>query len=344
MTGRPDTAGRTRPGNGGTRLLHLSDGLLAARALHLVAAAGVADALAAGPRPVAELAAATRTHPDALHRLLRVLAGEDVFREVRPGVFALSPTGQYLRSDHPESVHALLAFCELVGRSFADAMHSLRTGEATFPRTYGRPFFDHLRAHPEADGLFNAGMAQVSRRDAAALVDAYDFGGARTVVDIGGGDGGLLLPVLGAFPGTDGVLFDQPHVVAAARERIAAAGLADRCRTVAGDLFGALPPGGDLYLLKWILHDWPDEEAVAILRGCRQAMGPDGRLLVIERLIPAGNHPHPAKMLDLVVLVLLGGRERTAQEYEALLDEAGLTACRVIGTASGLSILEARRA
>ncbi|MGW1838130.1 methyltransferase [Streptomyces sp. NPDC002067] len=340
------SAGRDAGGgpSGGSRLLGLSDGLLVARALHLVAAAGVADALTDRPRPVGELAAATRTHPDTLGRLLRVLAGEEVFREVEPGVFGLTETGRYLRSDHPDSVHAMLAFSELVGRSFADAMHSLRTGEATFPRTYGAPFFEFLRAQPEADRLFNAAMAQATRRDTAALIDAYDFGGARRIVDVGGGDGGLLLSLLGAFPGAGGVLFDQPHVVAAARERIGAAGLAGRCEAVAGDLFGALPPGGDLYLLKWVLHDWPDAEAVAVLRGCRQAMGTGGRLLVIERMIPRGGRPHPAKTLDLVVLVLLGGRERTVPEYEALLAEAGLSAHRVIDTGSGLSILEARPA
>jgi O-methyltransferase domain len=324
------------------RLLELSGAYVHARALHLIAEVGVADALADGPRPVAELAAVTRTHPGALHRLLRLLAGDGVVREVDPGVFQLAPPGQFLRSDHPESLRPMLVFQQRIARAYADALHSLRTGRPTFPETFGRPLFEFLRDQPELGRLFDASMAQITRVDGESVIAAYDFSGAGKIVDLAGGDASLLTAILGACPATTGLLFDQPHVLPAARRRIDAAGLADRCDVAGGDLFGPIPPGGDVYLLKWILHDWPDDKAVTILRGCREAMPPGGRLLVIEQLIPPGDAPHPSKVLDIVMLVMLGGRERTSEEYRALLAEAGLTLHHVTQTTSALSILEAR--
>ncbi|WP_217143780.1 methyltransferase [Streptomyces sp. AC627_RSS907] len=318
--------------------------MIAARTLHLVAEAGIADLLANGSQAVEQLAAASQTHPDALQRLLRLLASHGVCREVVTGVFELTDIGQHLRSDHPESVRSMLTFSGRVSQAFTDARHSLLTGTATFPESFGQPFFALLREEPEMGALFNESMAEVTRMDSAAVTEAYDFSEARRVVDLAGGDGTLLTAILEAFPSTAGVLFDQPHMAPVVRQQIDAAGLRERCEFTGGDLFGSLPQGGDVYLLKWILHDWPEPDAIAVLRGCRRAMAPDSKLLIIEHLIPPGNAPHPSKVYDVVMLVLLGGRERTREEYGKMLTEAGLTLQRVIDTGSALSIIEARPA
>lgn len=323
------------------RLLQLNFAFVQARALQLVAELGVADLLADGPRTVEDLAVATSTHPDALRRLLRALAGCDVFTEQPPHGFALTATGHHLRTDHPASVRSFVMVSGVVSPVFIEAMHSLRTGDPTFPKAFGEPFFDYLRSHPEHGALFDTAMADRARLDAAAVVDAYDFAGARRVVDVGGGNGTLLAAILHANPETTGVLFDQPHVVDAARERIGAEGLADRCAVSGGDFFSDDVPDGDVYLLRLILHDWPDDRAAAILRNCRRAMAPGDRLLIIEEVPPAGDAPHPAKINDFIMLLLLSGRERTGDEHAALLAEAGLRLTGVVGTASAVSVIEA---
>ncbi|MCP2168189.1 acetylserotonin O-methyltransferase [Goodfellowiella coeruleoviolacea] len=326
----------------GARLLALNDGFLYARALQLVVEVGVPELLADGPRAVSDLAAATGTHPDALHRVLRALASQGVFREEAAGWFALTPLGQHLRADHPGTVRSMVAFAGQVCHAFTDAMHSLRTGAPSCPETFGQPFFALLRDQPERGALFNAAMTEATVAESGAVVDAYDFATARRIIDVGGGNGALLAAILRACPDSTGVIFDQPHVAESARRRMTAAGLDGRWEVVTGDLFGEIPRGGDLYVLKWILHDWSDEQAVAILRGCRRAMGPESRLVLIERLLPADDTPHPSKALDLVMLVLLGGRERTGDGYARLLAEAGFRVSRVVATASTLSVIEAR--
>jgi SAM-dependent methyltransferase len=326
---------------GPARLLELYDNMIQARAIQIAAELGIGDHLAGGPRASGDLAAATSTHPEAMYRLLRLLAGCGVFTEVAPGRFGLTSLGAHLREDHPQSVRAIMVGGGLFARVFADAMHSVRTGAATFPQTYGEPLFTYLRHHPDQGALFNAIMADFSRLQGTAVTDVYDFTGARLIVDVGGGDGALLSAILRACPQTAGVLFDQPEVADAARKQIAAGGLADRCAVVGGDFFHDTPPGGDLYLLKWIIHDWPDPQAADILRTCRRAMSPDGRLLLIEQVVPAGDTPHPSKVMDFSMLVLLQGRERTRDEYGALLARAGFRLTRVVQTSSPVSVIEA---
>jgi hypothetical protein len=228
----------------------------------------------------------------------------------------------------------------LFGRAFSDAEYSLRTGQPAFPKTYGRPLFDYLRDSPEDGAAFTAAMAGFAATEAQEILAAYDFGAARRIVDVGGGDGTLLTAVLAANPGQTGELLDQPEVAAAARERITAAGLDGRATAAAGDFFSSVPAGGDLYLLKWIIHDWPDEQAVAILRRCRSAMAPGSRLLLIERVLPDTDAPHTSKVWDFTMLVVLGGRERTKAEYARLLSSAGLRLERVLPGAES-DLLEA---
>jgi len=323
------------------RLLEIGDGFIYASALHLAAELRLADHLARGARSAAELAEPTGTHAPSLHRLLRALAGCGVFTQDDAGRFALTEVGQALRSDHPRSVRTTVAQQgRLTVRTFQYAEHALRTGEGTFTKAFGQPVWDYLKEHPQEGADFDTAMHEHSRVELAAIVNAYDFTGAGRIVDIGGGDGTLLATVLADRPAESGVLFDLPHVVE--RNRIADAGLSDRCEIVGGDVFGELPAGGDLYTMKSVLHGWTDSEVVTILRGVRTAMKPDGRLLLIERVIPAGDAPHPSKAFDLAMLIMAGGQERTQEEYTALLAEAGFRVERVIGTESVLSIVEAR--
>jgi ketosteroid isomerase-like protein len=312
-----------------------------ARTVHLAAELRLADLLADGPRSADELALDTATQPASLYRLLRTLGGFGIVTEAA-GRFALTRLGAYLRTDHPQSVQALLAMRGLFSKAFAEADHSLRTGEPAFQRAYGLPLFTYLQQNSDKGAIFNAAMSELTQQMTRALLDGYDFGWAHHIVDIGGGDGTLLSAVLTAYPRATGTVFDQPHVLPAAQERISATGLTARCAAVAGDFFEEVPKGGDLYLLKDIIHDWQDEPSVKIFRTVRRAMNPSGRLLVIERVVPDGDDPDISKVVDFTMLVVTGGQERTRQEYADLLAEAGLRLTRVIDTPVGTSnILEA---
>ncbi|WP_411083286.1 methyltransferase [Streptomyces sp. cmx-18-6] len=327
--------------DGSLRLLELGDGLIYAAALHLAAELKVADLLAEEPRSAVELAGPAGVHAPSLHRLLRTLAGCGVFNEDSAGRFSLTETGRRLRSDHPLSVRTTLAQQgRLTARTFQYAQHALRTGEGTFTKAFGQPVWEYLKEHPEEGADFDTAMHEHSRVERAAIVKAYDFAGSGRIVDVGGGDGTLLATVLEACPGESGVLFDLPHVVE--RNRIADTGIEDRCEVVGGDIFGEIPAGGDLYTMKSVLHGWTDGEVVSILGGIRRAMKADARLLLIERVIPGGDAPHPSKAFDLAMLVMAGGQERTQEEYVGLLAEAGFQVERVIGTESSLSIVEAQ--
>lgn len=323
------------------RLLEIHQSFIRALALQLAAELGIGDLLADGSRGVDELSAATSTDPGALYRLLRMLVVCGVCTEVAPSRFGLTSTGAYLREDHLHSFRAILRINRLFGQGFADAMYSLRTGTPTFSRSFGEPFFTYLQSHPDLGAVFDKAMANMSRAENAAVIHAYDFALARTVVDVGGGTGSMLSAILLAFPATTGVLFDLPLTIDLGRERIAANKLTDRCQLVAGDFFHDLLPAGDVYLLKSIIHDWSDAEAETILHNCRKAMSPDSRLLLVEQIVPLDNSPHPSKEMDLLMLVVLGGKERTLDEYAALLDQAGFQLARVIDTESPLSLIEA---
>jgi O-methyltransferase domain len=219
-------------------------------------------------------------------------------------------------------------------------LHSLKTEETAFDSVFGKPLFPYLTEHPVAAAVFDEAMTNLTRQVTAAVVAAYDFSHFGTLVDVGGGAGTLLTGILRANPALRGVLFDLPHVAEDAQKRIAAAGLAERCAIQAGDFFPAVPQGGDAYLLRWIIHDWDDERAVTILKQCRRAMTARSKLLVVEAVIPLGNTPFFHKWIDLTMLVMLGGRERTAAEYRALFEAAGFKLTQIIPTASEMSVIE----
>jgi hypothetical protein len=323
-------------------LLQMMTGYWVSQALYVAAKLGVADLLADGPRPVEELAAATQTDARSLRRVLRALASVGVFTEASPGAVALTPLAALLRTGTPDSMRALaIMYAEEQYRAWGDILHSVQTGETAFEQQFGASYFAYLAQHPAADRVFNEAMTGWTMQLVGAVVDAYDFSPFKTVVDVGGSYGTLLAAILRSNPAARGILFDQPHVVAAAGEQLGVAGVAERCTTVGGDFFVEVPAGGDAYLLAQILHDWDDERSVAILRQCRRAMPAHGKLLVIELVLPPGEEPFFGKWLDLHMLVLLGARERTAAEYEALFQAAGFELARVVATPAGPSVVEA---
>jgi hypothetical protein len=319
------------------------DGYRITQLIYVAAKLGLADLLAAGPQSSGALAEQTGTHAPSLYRLLRALSSLGIFREEAPDRFALTALAEPLRSDVPNSVRGLAMFAgdPQSWLPWGDLIQTVITGDQAFLRIFGLDNWPYRAAHPEANAIFNGAMTSNSRRDIAAILAAYDFAPFTTVVDVGGGQGALLTGILQAYPALRGILFDQPHVVDQAAPVLDAAGVADRCTVVAGDFFEGLPPGGDAYLLRRIIHDWDDAESVAILRQCRRAMPAEGKLLLVEAVIQPPNRPDFAKLSDINMLVALGGRERTEEEFAALLAEAGFTMTQVLPTEWRSSIIEA---
>ncbi len=320
-------------------LLELAD-FFVPLTLRAVAALGVADAMADAARSVEDLAATTSTHAPSLYRALRALASKGVVREVRPGTFALAPMGELLRSDHPLSVRTACAMLPGDIMAWSQVEHSLRTGDSAFPLVHGRSYWDYLSEHPEEAERFDRSMESFTRLASPTVLGRYDWASAQTVVDVGGGNGTFLGELLVRHRHLRGVVFDQPHVVAGAHDVLEDAGVADRCHIEAGNFFQEVPEGHDIYVLKLILHDWEDDRARDILRAVRRAMRPGSRLLVIDALIPDGDGPDPGKLVDLQMLVLFGGRERTRANFDQLLASVGLRLARVVPT-KPLSIIEA---
>jgi hypothetical protein len=326
-----------------TKLLALASGYEVTQLVVVAARLGIADLLAAGPRTVDDLAAATGTHPPSLFRVLRALAGHGVFAE-EDGRFRLTPLAEPLRGDAPDSIRPHLdQIAEWGYRVWGELLHSVTTGSTAFEHLFGMTNWEYRARTPEASELFHAQMAERARVRGRILVKAQHFPDGATIVDVGGGEGTILAAILAANPTLRGVLQDLPHVVAGAPPRLAAAGVADRCQIEGGDFFVAVPRGGDAYLLAAVLHDWGDEDAIRILVSCREAMRPDSTLVLAELVVPSGNDPHVAKMLDILMLLTnVGGRERNEAEWEALLVRAGFTRSRTIGTGTPLSLIEAR--
>jgi hypothetical protein len=323
------------------RLRQMLSAYQVSQAIHAAAVLGVADKLADGPEDCEKLAALTGTHPDALCRLLRGLAGVGFFTETAPRCFALTPLAALLRSDTPDSQHALAVMLgqDWLWRPWGRLAESVRTGSSVFESEFGMPFFAYLQRQPEARAVFQKALAGATTR--AAVAENYDFSGAGTVADIGGGQGALLADILTKFPQPRGILFERPAVLAAARDPLATAGVLDRCDLIEGDFFESVCGGADTYVVSQVLHDWNDEAAQAILANCRRAMAADGRLLVVERVVPEGGPRPPGPLTDLNMLVLMGGKERTAGEYRELLANAGFRTTRILEMGEAWSLIEA---
>ncbi len=325
------------------RLQQLVWGKATTQCLFIAAKLGIADLLADGPKFVDELAAETDTNASALYRVLRLLASLDVFVELEPRQFGLTPLAELLQADAPCSFrdYAIVHGSEWYNRAWAHLLYSVETNQPAFDHACGLSLFEYMEQHPEAATDFNRSMTALSRFEAAGVCAAYDFSGCNTVVDVGGGHGRLLSDVLAAHPRLTGILFDQPSVVDTVRPQLKSSDLGARCQVVGGDFFSGVPPGGDAYLLKHIIHDWDDERCAVILRNCREAMTAGGRVLVVEGVMPPGNEPSNSKLWDVVMLALTsGGRERTEAEYTELFGKAGLTMTRVVPTNAVVSIVE----
>jgi hypothetical protein len=325
-------------------MLDLIIGYWVSQLVHVVAKLGVADLLKGGPKSPAELARSVGADPLALRRVLRALAGVGLFAERKDGRFALTPFGATLRSDRPDSMRAfaIMMVDDYNWQAWADVLQSVKTGQTAFDRVHGLKIFDYLGKHPDKARVFGEAMTSVSGFENPAVAAAYDFSRVVTLVDVGGSHGHLLAAILKANPKLKGVLFDLPQVLEQARNApyVGDRRVAGRIELTPGDFFQSVPRGADAYIMKYILHDWDDDLCVKILENCRRAMAANGRVLVVDTVIPPGNDPHWGKLLDINMLVGPGGRERTRSEFVALFARAGLKLKRIIPTASPLSIVE----
>lgn len=335
--------------NDRTRLQGMISGYMMSQILSVTASLGIVDLLGAGEASVATLAKSTETHHGSLARLLRALAAWGILEETQPGCFRLTAFGAPLRTDAPESLRNLaLARCgEPVWRSWGDLLHTVRTGETAFEHLFGMNSFQYTSLRPDRGVIFDDYMAALTRQSIAAILASHDFSQYRHIVDVGGGNGALLSRILSAVPEAEGCIFDTLAGVKGARRRLEQAGVADRCRITAGDFFEAVPEAADAYILKSVLHDWDDNQAVIILENCRRAMHPDSVVLIVERLLPERitccDAHREISMMDMHMLVVPGGRERTIAEYAALCAAAWLEPLGVGPTGSPFAIIQARK-
>jgi hypothetical protein len=313
------------------------------RVVYAAAELGIPDHLAQAPKTSAELAAELTLHPDALHRLMRTLTGLGMLKQDGTGRFGLTPVGEALQTGAPGFARStvVLAGRNVFRRGFDEILHAIRTGETGFGKAFGMAPFDYLATRPDEASLFSEMMVSFHGEEPPAVAAAYEFSRFGTIVDVGGATGNLLATIIAAHPGPRGVLFDRSYVVADAPALLASKGVSDRIDILAGDFFDSVPAGGDAYVLSHVIHDWNEEQCLTILGHVRQAMKPSGTLLLVEMVLPQDGAPHPGKMLDMVMLVIAGGRERTSDEYASLLAKAGFRQTRVVPTGSAVGLVEA---
>lgn len=325
--------------------MQMVNGYWVSQAIYVAAKLGIADLLKEGPKHCDELAMATGANARSIYRLLRGLATIGLFIEIESGCFALTTLAHYLRSDNPDSLRAMAIMSgEEHYRAWGDLLYSVQTGESAFEHVYGMQIFPYYAQNPEAAQIFDRAMTSYSSSEVEAVVASYDFSSIQTLIDIAGGHGSLIASILEANPHLKGILFEQPSVIAGAKPLIASRGVADRCELVAGNFFESAPTGGDAFILKHIVHDWGDEQAIVILKHCHQAMPEQGKLLVVEQVIPPGNEPFVGKFLDLNMLVMCpGGCERTKAEYQVLFERAGFHLTRIVPTQTFVSVIEGVR-
>jgi SAM-dependent methyltransferase len=306
----------------------------------------LADHLAQGPKSAADLAAVTATNPRALHRFMRSLANFGILTQGAGDTFALTPLGEALRSDAPGSARStILAMAgPWMWKAWEEFQYSVETGKTAMEKVFGMPVFDYLAQHPQEAAQFSEAMVGIHGAEPPAVADAYDFSACGSIVDVGGATGNMLAHVLARHPRVTGVLFDRSYVVTDAPALLRARGVENRVSIERGDFFERVPAGGDVYILSHIIHDWNEDQCLTILGNCRKAMKPGAKLLIVEFVLPEGNTPHFGKLVDMVMLAIPGGEERTAGEYRTLLAAAGMKMTRVIPTSSDVSIVEAERA
>jgi hypothetical protein len=334
-------------GNGGTppphaQLVQMGMGFIVSRIVYAAAKLNLADLLADGPKTAAELAGPTGTHERSLHRLMRTLSSLGVLTEGAGGRFGLTEMGEALKTGAPGSARAsILGFGGWCWSSFGEMEYSVETGKSAFTKVYGMAPFEWMATQPEAAALFGETMIGFHGAEPPAVAAAYDFSGFGTVVDVGGSTGNMLVHVLGRHSGPRGVLFDLPGTLVDAPAFLKKHGMEERIAIEPGSFFESVPASADAYILSHVIHDWSEEQCLTILGNCRRVMKPESKLLLVEFVLPADNSPHPGKFLDMVMLTVAGGEERTADEYGTLLAKAGLRMTRVVPTDSAASVVEA---
>ena len=325
-------------------LFQMASGYWISQAIYVAARLGIADLLKDGPMSYLELAEATATHPASLRRLLRALAGLGVLATEQNYAFELTPIGASLRSTSLTSIRSMvLALGEEHYHAWGELLRGIRSGEPAFNHVYGMDLFTYLGRTPTARMTFNEGMAEVTSLVSIALLASYDFSVFTKIVEVGGGYGSLIKAILMANPTVSGVLFDAPQIIDGAKAYISNGELNGRCKAIGGNFFDSVPPGGDAYILKNVIHDWDDSKSVAILRNCRQAMAENGRVLLVEMLLPLEGAASLQSLMDLNMLVISTGRERTEPEYREILGAAGLRITRIVPTLSPYNLIEAVR-
>jgi hypothetical protein len=326
-------------------MLQIITGYWVSQAVGTAARLGVPDQLAHRPRQSSEVAKAVGADPQALFRLMRMLASIGVFTMDQQGRFGLTPLGDTLRSDVPGSVKNFAVAETAPGhwQPWGQMYEAIKTGEPMCKSALGMELWDWYSKNPEEGDYFNGAMGDLSAAVSDEVIRVYDFADFQKVIDVGGAHGILLAAILKANPKMRGILFDLPRVTATAGESLKTKGIGQRCEVVTGDFFESVPPGADMHVLKQIIHDWSDGECTTILRNCHQALKPNGKLLLVEMVIPPDNSPSMAQAMDLNMLVLLTGRERTESEYRDLLAAGGFKLERVIHTHSPFSVIDASR-
>jgi hypothetical protein len=325
------------------KLTQMVFGASLSRAISCIAELGVADQIEAGsPQPIESLARVTGAHERSLYRILRFLASNGIFKEKNGRYFDHTALSHCLRSDAEGSFRPAAQIGHRIFSFWDGLHHSAMTGESGFTKVFGQPLFDYLGTHPEVAPIFDAAMVAIHGHETPAMLDAYDFSSIRVLADIGGGNGSLIATTLQRYPKLKGILFELEHVIRRTQGSLKAYGVGDRCSLMEGNFFDSLPSGADTYLFRHIIHDWSDERSVQILENCRKVIPNDGKLLIIEAVVPTGNEPSLAKDFDMVMLVLPGGIERTEEEYRVLLKEAGFQLSSVTPTTSAVSIVEGK--
>jgi len=325
------------------KIAQMLTGYWVTQMIHVAAKLDLAGLLKDGPRTADDLAQATSTHPRSLYRLLRGLAGLGVFAESTPRTFTMTPLSEALLEGVPGSQRAMAIMSgEEHFLSWSELLYCLQTGKTGFEKIYKKLPFDYLAEHPAAAANFDAAMTSVHGQETPAMLAAYDFSGIKVLADVGGGNGSLITATLQKHPQLQGILYDLPHVIERARKNLAASALTDRCRCIPGSFFEQIPAGADAYLMRHIIHDWDDPESITILKNVRKAMGNNAsaRLLVLETVIPPGNDPMFGKLLDLNMLVIPGGLERTESEYRELFAAGGFRLNRIVPTSTEVSVIE----
>ena len=323
-------------------LLRMIVGLRNTQTVYVVAKLGIADLLVNGALTSDDLASKLGVHARSLFRVMRALAAQGVFKQDSSDRFGLTPISELLRTDNPNTFrYAAIYNGEEYYRAAGELLYTVKTGEVAFNHIYGKGHFDYLGENPEAAKIFNDYMAG-SHTHFGNPFESYDFKGRNLIVDVGGGQGHVIAPILKSSPSIRGIVYDLPQGITDARAYLGAQGIDRRCKVVAGSFFDSVPSGGDVYLLSRILHDWPDEKARLILRNCRKSIRDDGILLLREHVIPEADAPSAGKQLDLTMLFMLGGAERTEKEWKKLLQDSGFTINRIIKTGQSFDVIEAK--